>query len=309
MQRMSSKDEQLLRASTLFDGQCHQMSNEDFKLLASDEVRTHLQHWALIGSALRQELPEQVDPDFAGKVMARINSLQDTEDQASEQLPSLLASKSAFKAGLAAYAESHDYDSLSHASEHNVGAYEPTQNVGAYEPKNVGAYEEVHDVGAYDQVQGVGAYDVSNVGSYEFQTNVAYNQPFDDINQPKTKHHASWLNLKRVGIFVSQIAIAASVALVAVVGLQTYNASDVSTGQIASTAYTNNSAIGGLSLASYANNDSDVMVQLNNQLPHPQSSVFDSENTQADLQQQQQQEIERINLYVRGYVFDTSANK
>lgn len=306
MQRMSSKDEQLLRASTLFDGQCHQMSNEDFKLLASDEVRTHLQHWALIGSALRQELPERVDPDFANKVMARINNLQNTEEPASEQLPSLLASKSAFKAGLATYAASHTLDgSLSHASKQNF----EDLNVGAYEPKNVGAYDKIDDVGAYDQVKGVGAYDVSNVGAYEFQTNVAYNQPFEDINQPKAKHRASLLNLKRVGVFVSQIAIAASVALVAVVGLQTYNASDISTGQIASTAYTNNSAIGGLSLASYANNDSDVMTQLNNQLPHAQSSVFDDENTQADLQQQQQQEIERINQYVRGYVFDTAANK
>lgn len=309
MQKMSSKDEQLLRASALFDGQCHQRSQDDFQLLASDEVRTHLKHWALIGSALRNELPAKIDPDFSSKVMASIEATDQAQSAAySSALPALLASKSAFKAGLAAYAKAHDTESKlgESESEQAVGAYDKVQ-VGAYRPRNVGAYEQDLAVGAYDQEQAVGAYQVTSVGPYEFKTNLAYNQPFgDNLNRPQRK--AGLLSLKRVGVFVSQIAIAASVAIVAVVGLQTYNASDLSSEHPATTTYTTNSAIGGLSLASFQTGDADVISQFNTQMTKPQVGSG-NDAYQAEVKQQQEEEIERINLYIRGYVFDTAANK
>lgn len=290
MQRMSSKNEQLVRASTLFDGQCHQMSKDDFDLLASEEVRPHLAQWSLIRSAMRKELPARVDLAFSQKVMARINSLDESKSEETEQLPSMLASKSAFKAGLVAYAKNHEQQPIS-----AVGAYEQEQNVGAYTPTNVGAYQPENMVD----------FKVTNVSSYEFETNVAYNQPLDSLQSNNNKRSVGWLNLKRVGVFASQIAIAASVAAVAVVGLQTYNASDITVENPASTAYTNNSAISGLSLASFTSNDSDVMVQLNNNMP----DTAGTPEAKAAIKQQQQQEIERINLYLQGYILETAANK
>lgn len=298
MQKMSSKDEQLLRASTLFDGQCHQRSQDDFQLLATDEVRTHLKHWALIGSALRNELPAKIDPDFSTKVMARIENADQAQfDADSSALPSLLASKSAFRTGLAAYANAHYSAPQVRDSNQQVGAYDKAQ-VGAYQPRNVGAY---------DQEQAASAYQITSVGSYEFKTNMAYSQPFED-SPNRLQRKVGWLNLKRIGVFASQIAIAASVAIVAVVGLQTYNASDIATEQPATTSYTTNSAIGGLSLASYQNSDADVISQFNTQMPKAQVGSGNGAY-QAELKQQQEEEIELINRYIRGYVFDTAANK
>lgn len=312
MQRMSSKDEQLIRASALFDGQCRQMSQEDFDLLASDEVRSHLKHWALIGSALRHELPAQIDPNFSEKVMAQVKLTPKAQSESSDDLPSLLTSKSAFRAGLARYARANvQADQMPSANDDDlqdqaVGAYEQ-KAVGAYEQKAVGAYQPKMSVGSYE-LPSVGAYNVSNVGSYEFQANIAYDQPFTKEQSVETPRKSGWLNLKRIGVFATQIAIAASVALVAVVGVQTYRASDISIEQPASTAFTNNSAIGGLSLATYTNNDNDVLMHLNTQDSHPAANQREAEEIRAELKQQQQQEIERINMYVKGYVFDTAAN-
>lgn len=295
MQKMSSKDEQLLRASTLFDGQCHQIQQDDFELLASDEVRTHLKNWSLIGSTLRNELPAQLDPNFADKVMSRIAETKASDEALDSDLPSMLASKSAFKAGLAAYAQSH-------AHQAHVGPYEDEMAVGAY--------EQEQSVGAYEHKLSANTQRVAHVGPYESQVKGSYEQPVEDVNLARPQRHAGWLNLKRIGIFASQIAIAASVAIVAVVGLQTYNASDISVEHPASTSYTTNSAIGGLSLTSYQNNDGDVLMQFNNQMPRAQIDNSNGNNAyRADLKQQQEKEIERINLYIRGYVFDTAANK
>ena len=69
----SETNEKLLKASELFDGRCHQLSSEDLKSFDSVEVKEHLKNWALIGSALRDEMPKKVDFNFADKVMAAID--------------------------------------------------------------------------------------------------------------------------------------------------------------------------------------------------------------------------------------------
>ena len=107
-------------------------------------------------------------------------------------------------------------------------------------------------------------------------------------------------------MFTSQVAIAASVAVVAIVGLQTYNAADPVLSEPASTIATNVGPVSGLSLASYQNSDNEVLMNLK-QMPEP--NLNGKEAYQSDLERKQQEELERINMYVQGYVLDTAANR
>ena len=114
------------------------------------------------------------------------------------------------------------------------------------------------------------------------------------------------LNLKKAGIFASQIAIAATVASVAVIGLQTYNASSPVMESVASTAATNVGPVVGLSLASYQNSDNEMMINLD---AVQENGEMIAPGYQADLKQKQKEELDKINVYVRGYVLDTASNK
>lgn len=118
--------------------------------------------------------------------------------------------------------------------------------------------------------------------------------------------HRPLFTLKHVLTFTTQIAIAASVAVVAIVGLQTYNAADPVLSQPASTVATNKGPVSGLSLASYQNSDSEVLMNLK-QMPEP--NLRGQDPYQSDVERKQQEELERINQYVQGYVLDTTANR
>ena len=126
--------------------------------------------------------------------------------------------------------------------------------------------------------------------------------------QVKTQASAlhRFFTLKRLGRFVSQAAIAATVAVVAIVGLQTYNAADpVISDPAATVATTTVGPVSGLSLASYQNSDNDVLMHVEQM---PSSRVSNGNETyHSEVERQQKEELERINLYVQGYVLDTAA--
>lgn len=276
MQQLSSKKyEPLLHASELFDGQSHQQVPEDSALLASAEVKGHMKNWALIGSALRGEMPAKIDLNFADKVMAR---LKDEEPLASDseqglgwvppceddELPSLLQKRSLLK-----------------AQYHNLAA-----NL-----QQAQAQVQVQKLADQDEIVALTPQHTANVDA-----------------QVKTQASAlhRFFTLKRLGRFVSQAAIAATVAVVAIVGLQTYNAADpVISDPAATVATTTVGPVSGLSLASYQNSDNDVLMHVEQM---PSSRVSNGNETyHSEVERQQKEELERINLYVQGYVLDTAA--
>ena len=276
MQQLSSKKyEPLLHASELFDGQSHQQVPEDSALLASAEVKGHMKNWALIGSALRGEMPAKIDLNFADKVMAR---LKDEEPLASDseqglgwvppceddELPSLLQKRSLLK-----------------AQYHNLAA-----NL-----QQAQAQVQVQELADQDEIVALTPQHTANVDA-----------------QVKTQASAlhRFFTLKRLGRFVSQAAITATVAVVAIVGLQTYNAADpVISDPAATVATTTVGPVSGLSLASYQNSDNDVLMHVEQM---PSSHVTNgNESYHSEVERQQKEELERINLYVQGYVLDTAA--
>lgn len=278
MQQLSSKKyEPLLHASELFDGQSHQQVPEDSALLASAEVKGHMKNWALIGSALRGEMPAKIDLNFADKVMAR---LKDEEPLASDseqglgwvppceddELPSLLQKRSLLK-----------------AQYHNLAAN--------LQQAKAQAQVQVQELADQDEIVALTPQHTANVDA-----------------QVKTQASAlhRFFTLKRLGRFVSQAAIAATVAVVAIVGLQTYNAADpVISDPAATVATTTVGPVSGLSLASYQNSDNDVLMHVEQM---PSSRVSNGNETyHSEVERQQKEELERINLYVQGYVLDTAA--
>ena len=276
MQQLSSKKyEPLLHASELFDGQSHQQVPEDSALLASAEVKGHMKNWALIGSALRGEMPAKIDLNFADKVMARLQDEKQQSDSEQglgwvppcedEKLPSLLQKRSMLK---------EQYLSLVANVQQQAKAQKSTQDLA--DQDDIVALTPQHK-----------AYVDAHVKT-----------------QAPALHRL--FTLKRVARFVSQAAIAATVAVFAIVGLQTYNAADpVISDPAATVATTTVGPVTGLSLASYQNSDNDVLMHVEQM---PSSHVTNGNETyHSEVERQQKEELERINLYVQGYVLDTAA--
>ena len=110
---------------------------------------------------------------------------------------------------------------------------------------------------------------------------------------------------KRAGVVCSQLAVAASVAAVTVIGWQTYSAGSVPTLEEPA-ANAAMGQIGGLSLASYQNDSRDMVINMNNLAQTPDQSEQISPDPQL-LKEMQQKELERINYYVRGYILHSAA--
>lgn len=200
-------------------------------------VTEHMNNWSVIGSALRHELPPQVDFNFAAKVMARIQE----EEQAAPA-----GSKTA-------------------SAVQEQPLPEPELAVVPAEP--------------VDQ---------------------------STVQQDKKAFRPVLMRFKKAAFFVGQFAVAASVAMVTIVGWQTYSAGVVP--ELADPA--SNAVMGpvsGLNLASYQNDGHDMVINLDQatRTQPPVQAMPDSavraDNAEA-LKQMQQQELERINTYVRGYV-------
>lgn len=287
MQHLSSKKyEHLMHVSELFDGQCHQAEG-DSVLLASAEVKQHLKNWSLIGSALRDELPAKIDLNFADKVMARIDAdcqgIQGSNDTVSwvppreevdDDLPSLLqaSNRDRFAQSAALQAEYHAVASKLKQAQ--------------------AAEQELHELHELQELQDQPLADVAKVNS---------------VQHKRVEAVRGFFTLRRLAVMSAQVAVAASVAVVAVVGMQTYNAADpVIDNQSNVSVAANVGPMSGLNLASYQNSDNELMMNLE-QMPEPELKGTEG-NQSNDIKAQQQKELERINRYVQGYVIDTAAN-
>lgn len=201
----SKKDEKLEQISSIFDGEdCQSLKlNQDCFL----QNKNHLQNWSLIGSTLRNELPEKIDLSFVDKVVSQIDAL----------------------------------------------------------PVNDEVEVHTHDKVGFKIV------------------------PY----------------FKKAGIYISQLAIAATVACVTVIGYQTYNASDPSVIEPAASSAVGN--ISGVNLASYQNTGNDNVIKLKDMKKEHTNLQNMQYQNEAEIKDQQEKEIQRINDYLQGYYFDTAA--
>lgn len=292
MQHLSSKKyEHLMHASEVFDGQNYQNPEALEALRGSDEVSAdemhrHLKRWSLIGAALRHELPERIDLNFSDKVMAQLDAesawvppaesawVPPIESTRDSELPSILQGRWSNPGPLNAN------------SEHNV-AHEYAALVTNLKAQRA----------AVDNAQRVAA---------DFDQATLNKTPL----KPTKRHPV--LTFKRVGSWLGQAAVAASVAVVAVVGVQLYNASQPELNNpVATSAVTQVGPVNGLNLASYQNSDNDLIMNPELMPQQPQVNTPESQNkdlTDAEVRAEQKAELDRINLYVQGYMLETAAN-
>ena len=197
----------LEKLSEIYDGE-----HFDEAFDCNDEkLKSHLDNWSLIGSALRDELPEKVDMSIADNVMAAI-AAEAKEEKVLEEQPKEIADISTFK----------------------VPAF-----------------------------------------------------------------------FKKVSLYFTQIAVAASVAMVTIVGWQTYSAGEMS-GVIEPASTNTMGAVGSLNLASFQSDDHEAVIHMN-QVPREDATVAEHRQLSAkQLEELRQKEIERVNSYVKGYVLNTA---
>ena len=69
--------------------------------------------------------------------------------------------------------------------------------------------------------------------------------------------------------------------------------------------------VNGLNLASYQNSDNDLIMNPELMPQQPQVNTPEDQNkdlTDAEVRAEQKAELDRINLYVQGYMLETAAN-
>ena len=284
MQHLSSKKyEHLMHASEVFDGHNYQNPEALEALRGSDEVsademQRHLKNWSLIGAALRHELPERIDLNFSDKVMAQL-------DAESAWVP---PAESAWVPPIESTRDS-DLPSMLQGKWSNPGP------LSANSEQKV-AHEYASLVANLNAQRAAADFDQATLNTAP--------------HKPAQRHPV--LTFKRVGSWLGQAAIAASVAVVAVVGVQLYNASQPELNNpVATSAVTQVGPVNGLNLASYQNSDNDLIMNLELMPQQPQVNTPEDQNkdlTDAEVRAEQKAELDRINLYVQGYMLETAAN-
>ena len=122
--------------------------------------------------------------------------------------------------------------------------------------------------------------------------------------KPEPRKVSFNFTFKKVAFAVSQFAIAASVAAVTIIGWQTFNADEKLGVDSTSTSL---GSVNGVNLASYQTSQTQKGIKLNQHY-----SDIDSKNgikmDEKEFRKQQALEFDRINNYIRGYVFTTASN-
>lgn len=122
--------------------------------------------------------------------------------------------------------------------------------------------------------------------------------------KPEPRKVSFNFTFKKVAFAVSQFAIAASVAAVTIIGWQTFNADEKLGVDSTSTSL---GSVNGVNLASYQTSQTQKGIKLNQHY-----SDIDSKNgikmDEKEFRKQQALEVDRINNYIRGYVFTTASN-
>ena len=122
--------------------------------------------------------------------------------------------------------------------------------------------------------------------------------------KPEPRKVSFNFTFKKVAFAVSQFAIAASVAAVTIIGWQNFNADEKLGVDSTSTSL---GSVNGVNLASYQTSQTQKGIKLNQHY-----SDIDSKNgikmDEKEFRKQQALEVDRINNYIRGYVFTTASN-
>ncbi len=119
------------------------------------------------------------------------------------------------------------------------------------------------------------------------------------------------LSVRRIVSMAYNTAAAAAIAAVTVLGWQIYNASSLGSFVEPAADTTMVRPVGGINLASYQNDNRETVVRLNqfddnDSLRSSQGGR--SDNMQA-VQLMREKELERINIYLRGYVLGAGENR
>lgn len=209
----ADKDAKVLeQISSLFDGQSMPQGRFSDRADFAQE-RAHMNNWSVIGAALRDELPSQVDLNFADRI----------------------------------------------------------------------------------------AKEIEKIGPVARSQDLLEDQAL--VNQkPKINFVAK---LHKVGVIISEVAAAAAVAAVTIVGWQTYNAGSIGS-IVEPAANVTMGTIGGVNLASFQGEGRDIVINMNGLDQSEDQAQQSVHNTQA-LREARQREIEKVNAYLRGYVTDSAA--
>lgn len=154
---------------------------------------------------------------------------------------------------------------------------------------NLDIASKVADLIAKEPV--VSSIDQSDVSSVEVKKELKF----------ETKTFAKFM--RKFGFVLSQTAVAASIAMVTVIGYQTWNAEDnLSQDPVAVSAF---GPVSNVNLASYQTSQSNNSIRLG-------YNVYNTENSElhdreAQIRSSQNQELERINNYIKGYVLSTAS--
>ena len=138
-------------------------------------------------------------------------------------------------------------------------------------------------------------------------------EPIVDQAQVEQKPKVNYVVKVRKAFFVlAQVAAAAAIAAVTVVGYQTYNAGSITDFEPAVNA--NFGPVGGDNLASYQNDNQDMVIRMNqfDSAQNANVSQVATPQNQADpqaIRDMREKELEKINIYLRGYVLDTATNR
>ena len=113
--------------------------------------------------------------------------------------------------------------------------------------------------------------------------------------------------VKQFSIAAAELAGAASVAVVTVVGWQTWNAeANLSVDEPAVNATLG--SVGGVNLASYQNSQGSSVIRLENSSTQTKDVKADRDyRAESNAEQTKKLEAERINNYIRGYVLNTAS--
>ena len=116
----------------------------------------------------------------------------------------------------------------------------------------------------------------------------------------ETKTFAKFM--RKFGFVVSQSVVAASIAMVTVIGYQTWNAEEnLNQDPVAVSAF---GPVSNANLASYQTSQSNNSIRLGYNVYNTESSEL--HNREAQIRSSQSQELERINNYIKGYVLSTA---
>lgn len=123
-----------------------------------------------------------------------------------------------------------------------------------------------------------------------------------DQSKISTPRYKLWKAFHKVGFALTQTAIAASIAMVTVIGYQTWNAEDNLSAE--NTPVVTLGSVNNVNLASYQSAQNNNVIRLGSNVGSNNSKMVANQD---QIRNSQNQEMKLINDYIRLYVFDTAS--